>query len=333
MKTECLVGIITLACNFQCQSCIREYNWNPHIDTDLFFDILKQAADFGISKVSLTGGEPMLHPDFEKICERAASLGLQIKVVTNGWLIDRYTFLSDPKFSTPNGSPIIHFSLDGSTAEVHDGNRKPGSFERVINGVKRIKQLQLSCTLNVCITQMNRNQIDEIFKLGNELGVELIFTSAIKTSQNLHLVLNDREKREAVYHLFEASKKYGVKYSTCTALSGSLTNKDIPFNYTLCPKTTGLIEPTVNAYGIWQFCCDTILDGDNFGGDARKVSLVEAVKKQILAGSKISVARLGFLEKKVPIPDGWYTCEYCNHYFKPSTHQDTQRKVIKIVNI
>ena len=92
MKSH-IVFILTTRCNFRCKHCIRDYYSKQ---TDLSLSIarkaLKEAKELGFKHVALTGGEPILHPKFDKMVDLICSYGLTWSVVTNGSMFKKYEY-------------------------------------------------------------------------------------------------------------------------------------------------------------------------------------------------------------------------------------------------
>jgi MoaA/NifB/PqqE/SkfB family radical SAM enzyme len=64
---------------------------------------LDKIADFGILYLTMTGGEPMVRPDFWEICKYARHLGFALRLYTNGYLVDEERARSSRK-SIPSRS-------------------------------------------------------------------------------------------------------------------------------------------------------------------------------------------------------------------------------------
>lgn len=58
------------------------------LDTEKLLSILNELKACGILQIGFTGGEPLLHPDFDKIIERTLSLGFITSIGTNGYVVD-----------------------------------------------------------------------------------------------------------------------------------------------------------------------------------------------------------------------------------------------------
>jgi len=81
-------------CNFRCLYCMPEkgiqFKKKSHLlQTNEIIRIIKIVSDFGIRKIRLTGGEPLLHPNLEKIIEGASKVSqiTSIHLTTNGFFL------------------------------------------------------------------------------------------------------------------------------------------------------------------------------------------------------------------------------------------------------
>ncbi|MGB8511058.1 MAG: radical SAM protein [Pyrinomonadaceae bacterium] len=115
------------SCNLRCPGCwvgiSRDDLWSAAkheaIGERLLHDALAMGRSLGITKLSLLGGEPTLHPNLDGIIKGARAAGYErISVTTNGVTPHErlYRVISA-------GITNISFSLDGSTPEIHDALR------------------------------------------------------------------------------------------------------------------------------------------------------------------------------------------------------------------
>ncbi|MGB7989265.1 MAG: GTP 3',8-cyclase MoaA [Candidatus Methylophosphatis roskildensis] len=89
---------VTDRCNFRCTYCMpksvfdRDYSFLPR-DALLSFEEITRAArlfvDHGVEKIRITGGEPLLRRNIERLIEMLASLGVELTLTTNGALLAR----------------------------------------------------------------------------------------------------------------------------------------------------------------------------------------------------------------------------------------------------
>src|SRR6266545_2186248 len=90
---------VTDRCNFRCVYCMpkdvfgRDYPFLPHADLLTFEEIARLARLFkahGVEKIRLTGGEPLLRRNLERLVEMLAAIGgLDLTLTTNGALLAR----------------------------------------------------------------------------------------------------------------------------------------------------------------------------------------------------------------------------------------------------
>jgi len=141
-------------CNLGCEGCHMSYlhtaGLHAHkvalagdlMDTDMALDMLKQLKDFGVKSVTWTGGgEPTLHPDFDKIIEANE---LEQGIYTNGTLLnpDRAKLLK-------RKMKWIYISLDRSNKQSYLAYKKRDLFTQVNHGIKRLVEAEGDATIGI----------------------------------------------------------------------------------------------------------------------------------------------------------------------------------------
>ena len=86
---------ITEKCNLRCTYCMPAEGLpllpKKHLMTsDEIYSIAKIFVGYGVNKIRLTGGEPLVRKDFTTILERLTSLPVDVSLTTNAVLVDRY---------------------------------------------------------------------------------------------------------------------------------------------------------------------------------------------------------------------------------------------------
>jgi hypothetical protein len=133
---------LTTACNYRCDHCI---DWDilntrhRHDDAELEAS-LREMAERGLrSLILIGGGEPTLHPGFERIVRFAKRLSLQVAVVSNGSRGDRLLAVADAL--TPGD--WLRLSLDAGSDELFRAMHRPVSrsltLDEICAWVPRIK--------------------------------------------------------------------------------------------------------------------------------------------------------------------------------------------------
>lgn len=130
---------LTSKCNLRCQMC---HYWTTTreetLDTDAWRRVLTQLHAAGCRKVHFSGGEVFLRRDFLDLVEHAGGLGMKVNMTTNGTLLTREKVRRLVR-ARPNS---VSLSLDGPTAQIHDGIRGiPGSFARTCRTIRALQTL------------------------------------------------------------------------------------------------------------------------------------------------------------------------------------------------
>lgn len=159
-------------CNLSCPHCYTlsqpQRHWKPSFED--VFSLLDDCADNGATVMTLSGGEPLLYPHFDKVLDHA-SQRFRINLLTNGTLIKKpiLTKLTDC-------CEGIQISLDGSHETLHDSIRGKGTFQTTIRGIKLLQDAGYGKHLVICTTVMRKNfkDIMSIIELAEKLNVPLI---------------------------------------------------------------------------------------------------------------------------------------------------------------
>jgi MoaA/NifB/PqqE/SkfB family radical SAM enzyme len=159
---------LTEHCNLRCPHCIRDdVTTVRNLPEDLLFRTVDEARGiFGAAlSVSMTGGEPTLHPGWERIVAGLHARGVPYRFVTNGWHMRRLM----PGL-TRHPPQIVRISLSGATEEVHDAERGRGSFRRVLQAVAVLTSRRIPPALSIVIDRRDRHQVRQAADLAEALG-------------------------------------------------------------------------------------------------------------------------------------------------------------------
>lgn len=79
--------VVTRKCNLSCGYCNEYDKVSPPVDTELLFRYIDHLAALGTCIITFTGGEPLLHPDLDKLVARVVSHNMVCTSITNGFLL------------------------------------------------------------------------------------------------------------------------------------------------------------------------------------------------------------------------------------------------------
>jgi|WetSurMetagenome_2_1015567.scaffolds.fasta_scaffold111962_2 AdoMet-dependent heme synthase len=164
----------TIKCNLSCVHC-RRLESNNTTDRDMTTSqakyLIEQLSEIGKKQpimpvLVFSGGEPLCREDLFELIRYANSRGLIPALATNGTLID-----SDIACKIrDSGVMRVSVSLDGATSEVHNKLRcQEGSFEKALNGIECLRNMNVPFQINVTLTKNNAHQLQDIFELSQSL--------------------------------------------------------------------------------------------------------------------------------------------------------------------
>lgn len=74
-------------CNLSCKYCNEYDDFSKPVATELMFRRVDKLAELGTSVITISGGEPLLHPDLDAIIARIRHHGMIAGLITNGYLL------------------------------------------------------------------------------------------------------------------------------------------------------------------------------------------------------------------------------------------------------
>ena len=249
---------VTSRCNALCDHCgsrctaSKKDELSPEIFKKVLDDVAK---NFGTKAIMLniTGGEPLMRKDLFEITAYADKLGFKWGLVTNGMLItdDVISKMKETHMST------ITISLDGMKKTHEEFRHVPGSFDRIVSAIEKIKKSDFVEHIQVTFiaTKNNISELPEVYRLLSMLEIDSLRISGIdpigRAQDNENLMLD----QEDYFFLFEFIKKHSTSplpvVWSCTHYFGNtentlsvLSNGDI-FGCPNIPRRKELIQGNV----------------------------------------------------------------------------------------
>jgi MoaA/NifB/PqqE/SkfB family radical SAM enzyme len=234
---------LTYRCNWRCVFC-----YNPrHSDIRRmsaaeWTHVLDDLRSIGAFNVTLTGGEPLTHPEFFAIVEAARERSFAVRLFTNGSLIDETVARRLASLYVTS----VEMSLHGATAATHEAaTLNQGSFEALLAAVAHLKSAGISPRLKAPVTRLNEHEIDGMLALARDLDVTFRLDAQITPRDDGSLEpLSYRASADAIRRVMQIA-----------ADTGSLHKPGIEDARANCGlgRTTLAIDPDGNVYPCMQW--------------------------------------------------------------------------------
>jgi len=233
---------LTELCNLRCTYCMPaegiQLSPKSHIMTyDEVYTLAKTFVDHGVTKIRLTGGEPLVRKDADVVLRKLATLPVELSITSNAVIIDRFIdVLKECNIKN------INVSLDSLNAEKFKEITRRNDFEKVYKNIMLLINEGFNVKLNaVLINGFNDYEIIDFIKLTQELPVSVRFIEFMPFDGNkwdkekmvsyaeVMSHVNDNFNSGEVIRLQDApndtSKNYQIKgYKGTFAIISSVTN-------------------------------------------------------------------------------------------------------------
>jgi MoaA/NifB/PqqE/SkfB family radical SAM enzyme len=165
---------LTYRCNLDCFFCYNDLSLQGRpLTREQWLSLLDELQTLGALNLTLSGGEPLAHPDFFAIGAHARERGFVVRVKSNGH------GLSGPvarRLREQVDPFLVEISLHGATAASHDRQtRVAGSFDRLRRQLPDLRAAGLRVKLNATLTRWNEDEVEAMFALADSLGLPLQF--------------------------------------------------------------------------------------------------------------------------------------------------------------
>ena len=181
---------VTKRCNLNCSYCGTKNEKSPELTPLQIEKIVRAFASCGITKVRLTGGEPLIRKDIIEIAERIADIDSikKIAVTTNGIFLKNYA--AELKKA---GVTAVNISLDTTDKEQFRAITGYDGLHKVFEGIDECERAGLSpIRLNAVLTKgKNENQAESLISIAKDRKIDVRFIELMPFS-------SDGEKDELV---------------------------------------------------------------------------------------------------------------------------------------
>ncbi len=270
---------LTKACNLNCYYCYKDSSPSikeDKIPVETLLGIIQKLTERGLTVVELTGGEPLLHPNFIEILKFCCNNLSLVSIITNGTLVDE-NFIK--KIKPFKNKIIFSISLDSHIESEHEGkSRVKGSFKKAVNAIRLISKENMIVRASMAVDYKNWSQIEDTLLFAKSIGATKFTYSPIipvgrANNQNKRLF----SSKIPISEVIDYEKHLMNSYSDFLHIMDDYSMKNLS-NYGGCG--VGHRTFVMNPQGIIRLCA-TFENG--IIGDALKQSIKEIFSNPLCA--------------------------------------------------
>jgi len=164
---------LTKTCPLNCVYCSSEADKEKKENLDLtrLKEIIVSVKKIHrIKKISLSGGDPVVYPNFFDVIDFLKAMKFKIIIFSSGTVFDQNNHIAAvpreylQKISINKKNPEIHLNIQGYNKDsVENINRVPGSYDCIMQTISNIKEEKMFLGANVVPFQKNFRDLEKIY--------------------------------------------------------------------------------------------------------------------------------------------------------------------------
>lgn len=159
---------LTERCNSRCVSCDYWRHGREDMTPDSVSRLLPSLLRLGARAVLISGGEPLIHPQWAQISRLLREQGLQLWLLTSGLSLAKHAALVVELFQS------ITVSLDGINRRMYAAIRGLDAFDQVCAGILAATRAGASLSVRVTVQRENYEALPAFVTLARELGAKQV---------------------------------------------------------------------------------------------------------------------------------------------------------------
>ena len=163
-------------CNSRCVTCDYWRHGIKDYSLESVRRLLPDLAALETRDVLISGGEPLLNPEWREIAALLRNSGLDLWLLTSGLSLAKHARDAAALFQS------ITVSLDGTCPETYAAIRGIDAFDKVCDGIQAITAAGVPTSLRVTLQRANYAELPRFVTLGRELGVSQVSFLAVDVS-------------------------------------------------------------------------------------------------------------------------------------------------------
>jgi len=278
-----------------CYACANEKKYS-HADINIIYQIIEELANAEIERVSLLGGDPVLHPHIIDIAKRIFEKNIAVGIMSN--TLD----FPIPFDEVVKYIDVYETTIHGRDALEHDAfSCKEGSYNLLINNLRHLCKYDVKIGIAINIipetSDVIYNMIENLIEK-EKIRIDYIVLQRIisfgRAKDSSRYILNREQLEQALESIYRIDKQLGIKISVEDPFP--LCAMDECYRKYMHPCEWGYTKAALNGNGELTRC----------GADSRYMlgNILEKPLKEIWENSVI----LRDFRQKKHLPD---ECKHC----------------------
>jgi len=164
---------VTERCNSRCVTCDHWRHGRTDASLASITRLLPSLERLGTRMVALSGGEPLLHPEWAQIAQLLKSRGLELWLLTSGLSLAKHAHRAGALFDA------ITVSLDGTNRETYAAIRGLDAFDKVLEGIRAAASFGVAPSIRVTLQRANYRQLPMFVDLARAAGARQVSFLAV----------------------------------------------------------------------------------------------------------------------------------------------------------
>ncbi len=164
---------LTERCNSRCVTCDYWRHGRSDMSLELVSRLLPSLTRLQTQVALISGGEPLLHPEWAQMAQLLKASGLRVWLLTSGLSLAKHAARASQLFEA------MTVSLDGVNAETYAAIRGLNAFERVCAGIGAAASTGVPVGVRVTVQAANYRQLPEFIELARRLGAHQVSFVAV----------------------------------------------------------------------------------------------------------------------------------------------------------
>jgi len=216
IRLENLTLEITSNCPLRCEFCSSNVGKCQLMSYSLeeVKRIVDEVLSLGCKDISISGGEPLVHPEILEIAKYVKDKGICLRIYTSGNMfygrsVGPLSSLLVRDLKTTGVDRLI-FSIHGGDSDLHDSvTNVKGSFKNLLDSIRIANDFGLKTELHFVVTKKNYKEFPKIYSIAKQLNVGLVRIlrlvpqgAGATTKSMLELDINETEEFRSIINSF-----------------------------------------------------------------------------------------------------------------------------------